>query len=96
MIYALQYVFKRGIIDVQIELREKIMKNQSPSALPMSYIESAFMRWHHGNDITQVWCSSLTNFVLNLRKYYEHDQCVVLYADVSDFWYNAKLSIKLV
>jgi len=95
MIYALQYVSKRGIIAVQIELREKIMKNQSPSALPMSYIESAFMRWYHGNDITQVWCSSLPNFVLNLRKYYEHDQCVVLYSDVSDFWYNAKLSIDL-
>ena len=81
---------------VQIELREKIMKNQSPSALPMSYIESAYMRWYHGNEITQGWCSTLSNFVLNLRMYYEHDQCVVLYADVSDFWCNAKLSIKLV
>jgi hypothetical protein len=67
-----------------------------PTPLPMSYIESAYMRWYYTNDITREWVSSLSIFVSNLRKYYQHDQCVVLYADVQDFWQNSKLEIKLV
>ena len=76
-------------------MRELIMNKELPTPLPMSYIKSAYMRWNYGNDITQEWCSTLSNFVLNLRKYYQHDQCVVLYADVSEFWHNPNLEINL-
>jgi len=69
-------------------MRELIMNKELPSPLPMSYIKSAYMRWNYGNEISQEWCSTLSNFVYNLRKYYQHDQCVVLYADVSEFWNN--------
>ena len=72
-----------------------IMNKKLPTPLPMSYIKSAYDRWNYGNDITQEWCSTLTNFVLNLRKYYEHDQCVVLYADVSEFWHNPNHEVHL-
>ena len=79
-------------------MREIVMKKLTPllpTPLPMSYIKSAYDRGNYGNDITQEWCSTLSNFVLNLRKYYQHDQCVVLYADVSEFWHNPNHEVHL-